>query len=103
MVHKTKLFSALLVLMLGLHANAQDWKTEKRFNILFDCPSRWLPTDFNIELNYVHDRFIFDFSQGLDLTFSGTTLPSDLQQQGVEVHMPGLPGLDAGVPVYRLD
>ena len=96
MVHKTKLFSALLPMVLGLTVHAQDWKTDKRVNLLFGLSQPLVAHGFNVEVNYIHNRFIFDFSQGLGLTFSGTTLPSDLQQQEVEVHMPWTAGFGIG-------
>ncbi len=96
MIHKTKLFGLLILLIPALHTYAQDWKTEKRVNLLFGLSQPLVAHGFNVEVNYVHNRFIFDFSQGLGLTFSSTTLPSDLQQQGVEVHMPWTTGVGIG-------
>jgi hypothetical protein len=82
--------------MLYLNTHAQDWQTEKRFNILFGLSQPLVAHGINVELNYIHDRFIFDFSQGIGLSFNGSTLPSDLQQQGVKVHMPWTTGFGIG-------
>jgi hypothetical protein len=96
MIHKTKLLCVLLLVMSGLNSYAQDWQAEKRFNILFGLSQPLVAHGFNVELNYIHERFIFDFSQGVSLTFSGTTLPAALQQQNVEVHMPWTTGFGIG-------
>ncbi len=99
MKHKTKFLTVLLLMMLNQYGFAQVWQTEKRFNILFGLSQPLVAHGFNIELNYIHDRFIFDFSQGLGLEFSGTTLPSTLQQQNIVVHMPWTTGFGLG---YRI-
>lgn len=96
MIHKTKLLYVLLIMSSGLNTRAQDWHTEKRVNILFGLSQPLVAHGFNVEFNYIHDRFIFDFSQGVSLTFSGTTLPASLQQQNVEVHMPWTTGFGIG-------
>jgi hypothetical protein len=99
MTHKTNLLYVFLLILSGLSAGAQDWKTDKRFNVLFGLSQPIVAHGFNVELNYIHNRFIFDFSQGVGLTFSGDALPPSLQQQGVEVHMPWTTGFGIG---YRL-
>ena len=96
MKHKTKFLYVSLLIILYINTQAQDWQTEKRFNILFGLSQPLVAHGFNVELNYVHNRFIFDFSQGVGLEFSGTTLPSDLQQQQVVVHMPWTTGFGLG-------
>jgi hypothetical protein len=95
MKHKTNLFNVLL-LILGFSAHAQDWQTEKRFNILFGLSQPLVAHGFNVEFNYIQNRLIFDFSTGVDLTFSGNAIPSSLQQQGVDVHMPWTTGFGIG-------
>jgi hypothetical protein len=99
MIQKPNLLFVLLPMMLSINGRAQDWKTEKRVNILFGLSQPVIAHGFNVEFNYVNDRFIFDFSTGVDLSFSGNTLPASLQQQGVEVHMPWTTGIGIG---YRL-
>jgi hypothetical protein len=96
MTHKTNLIIALLFLIFQIGVKAQDWQTEKRFNVLFGLSQPLVAHGFNVELNYVHNRFIFDFSQGVGLTFSGNAIPASLQQQGVEVHMPWTTGFGIG-------
>jgi hypothetical protein len=96
MTQKSNLLYVLLFVMVGLNAHAQDWQTEKRFNVLFGLSQPLVAHGFNVEFNYIHDRFIFDFSTGVGLTFSGNALPSSLQQQGVEVHMPWTTGFGIG-------
>jgi hypothetical protein len=99
MKHKTRLFYVLLLMITGLNLYAQDWQTEKRINVLFGLSQPLIAHGFNLELNYIHDRFIFDFSQGVSLMFSGNTLPASLQEQNVEVHMPWTTGFGIG---YRI-
>ena len=100
MKHKNTLLPAglavLIFLCSGFITKAQDWKTEKRLNVLFGLSQPLVAHGFNVELNYVHDRFIFDFSQGVSLRFSGNVLPASLQQQNVEVHMPWTTGFGIG-------
>ena len=77
MKHKTKLCYLLLFMMTGtVTFSAQDWKTEKRFNVLFGLSQPLFAHGFNVELNYIQDRFIVDFSQGVGLRFSGDALPA---------------------------
>ena len=96
MIHKTKVLFTVLLIMSALNTSAQDWRNEKRLNLLFGLSQPIVAHGFNIEINYIHDRFIFDFSQGVDLTFTGATLPASLQQQEVEVHMPWTTGFGIG-------
>jgi hypothetical protein len=96
MTHKTNLFYVLLLMTLSLNTYAQDWQTEKRVNVLFGLSQPLVAHGFNIELNYVDKRFIFDFSQGVGLTFSGNALPASLEKQGVEMHMPWTTGFGIG-------
>ncbi len=78
---------------------AQDWKTEKKVNIVFGLTQPLLVSGFNIEGNYIHNRFIFDYSHGVSLDFSGSSATPDLKRQGVAVHMPWTTGFGVG---YRL-
>jgi hypothetical protein len=96
MTHKTNLLLVLLLMILGLNVQAQDWQTEKRVNVLFGLSQPLVAHGFNFELNYVHNRFIFDFSQGVGLTFSGNAIPASLEKQGVEMHMPWTTGFGIG-------
>lgn len=78
---------------------AQDWKTGKKINLLFGLTQPLLVKGFNIEGNYIHNRFIFDYSHGVSLDFSGSSVTTDLKKQGVAVHMPWTTGFGVG---YRL-
>jgi hypothetical protein len=99
MTHKTNQLYVLLLMILSLNVQAQDWKTEKKVNLLFGLSQPIVAHGFNFEINYVHDRFIFDFSQGVGLTFSGNAIPASLRQQGLEMHMPWTTGFGVG---YRI-
>jgi len=80
-------------------SNAQDWKSDKRVNIVFGLTQPLLVEGFNIEGNYIHNRFIFDYSHGVSLDFSDVSVTPELQTQGVAVHMPWTTGFGVG---YRL-
>jgi len=80
-------------------AHAQDWKTEKRANVLFGLAQPLLASGFNIEGNYIHNRFIFDYSHGASLDFNGSTVTSELRRQKIAVHEPWTTGFGVG---YRL-
>src|SRR5690242_19876898 len=97
--------SKLLLILLSLslffpvfHANAQEWKSEKKVNVLFGI-SQLLASGFNIEGNYINKRFIADYSHGVSLDFKDGTVTSDLKRQGLAVHMPYTTGFGIG---YRL-
>jgi hypothetical protein len=96
MLHKTSLIIALLLSVFRMDVKAQEWQTEKRFNVLFGLSQPLVAHGFNFELNYVHNRFIFDFSQGVGLTFSGNAIPASLEKQQVEMHMPWTTGFGIG-------
>lgn len=80
-------------------AHAQDWRTEKRVNLVFGMTQPLVVSGFNIEGNYIHNRWILGYSHGMSLDFSGTTLTGDLRRQGLVVHMPWTTGFGIG---YRL-
>jgi hypothetical protein len=97
----THLVWAAIVIMIAaasFNAHAQDWKTEKRINVLFGG-TQLLVHGFNYEFNYIHKRMIFDFSHGVSLMFKDGTVPVELRTQGIAVHMPWTIGVGAG---YRL-
>jgi len=96
MTHKSNLFFVLLLTISGLSVKAQDWQMEKRVNVLFGLSQPIVAHGFNFEINYIHNRFIVDFSQGVSLTFSGNAIPESLQQQGLVVHMPWTTGFGIG-------
>jgi hypothetical protein len=79
---------------------AQEWKTDKKTNVLFGLTQPLLVDGFNIEGNYIHNRLIFDYSHGVSLDFSGISSTPEFQDQGVAVHMPWTTGFGAG---YRLN
>lgn len=91
------LVSLLLSLSVSLHA--QDWKEDKKINVLFGLTQPLLVKGFNIEGNYIHNRLIFDYSHGVSLDFSGNSVTTDLKRQNVAVHMPWTTGFGIG---YRV-
>jgi len=94
-----KLFFIALVLCMSNATYAQSWKSEKKVNILFGLAQPVFASGFNIEGNYIHNRFIFDYSHGASLDFSGNLVPADLKRQHVTVHEPWTTGFGIG---YRL-
>ncbi len=79
-------------------SNAQNssWKQDRKFAVLFGLTQPLVVSGFNIEVNYIHNRLIFDYSHGASLDFSGNLLPDYLQNQGVVVHMPFSTGFGVG-------
>ena len=84
---------------IALQSNAQDWKTEKKVNVVFGLIQPIFAKGFNIEGNYIHKRLIFDYSHGASLDLSGTTVTPEMREQGLAVHMPYTTGFGIG---YRL-
>jgi hypothetical protein len=80
-------------------AQAQEWKMEKRINVLFGLSQVVVAHGFNVEFNYISKRLIFDYSHGVSLEFEGNTVPADLRNQGIAVKMPWTTGFGIG---YRL-
>ncbi|MES1219425.1 MAG: hypothetical protein ABUT20_28235 [Bacteroidota bacterium] len=83
----------------ALSSSAQEWKNDKKVNILFGLAQPLLGSGFNIEGNYIYHRWIFDYSHGASLDFSGKTVTKDLRRQGVAVHEPYTTGFGIG---YRV-
>lgn len=97
-----KFFRATLLIVFAsitFLSQAQNWKTDKKINVVFGLTQPLLVKGFNIEGNYIHNRFIFDYSHGVSLDFSGPSVTTDLKEQGVAVHMPWTTGFGVG---YRL-
>ena len=88
----------LLFIITGVKANAQDWESDKKINVLFGV-SQILVSGFNIEGNYINNRLIFDYSHGVSLDFSGNNVTPELKAEGVAVHIPWTTGFGIG---YRL-
>jgi hypothetical protein len=78
----------------------QEWKTDKNMNVLFGLTPALFVDGFNMEVNYIHNQFLFDCSQGVTLEFSGSTATKELERQGVTVHTPWTTGFGVG---YRLN
>ncbi|HEY1872525.1 MAG TPA: hypothetical protein VGG71_15790 [Chitinophagaceae bacterium] len=94
-----KLYVLLIVFVTLINStHAQDWRSDKRINVLFGT-SQILLHGFNIEGNFIYKRFIFDYSHGVSLDFKDANVSSDLQKQGLAVHMPWTTGFGIG---YRL-
>lgn len=96
---KTFIIALTIAIAAGLNANAQDWRSEKRVNVLFGMAQPIVAKGFNIEGNYIHNRLIFDYSHGASLDFSGNLVTADLRRQHVAVHEPWTTGFGIG---YRL-
>lgn len=98
------MFTKLILLIafsltVAVSSFAQDWKTDKKINVLFGLSQPILAKGFNIEGNFIYNRFIFDYSHGVSLDFSGNTVTTDLKRQGVAVHIPWTTGFGVG---YRV-
>lgn len=78
----------------GLHA--QEWKADKKISVLFGLSQPLLLNGFNMEVNYIHNRMILDYSHGISLDFSENAVTPDLKDQGVVVHMPYSTGFGVG-------
>ncbi len=100
MRYKTSFFAgvtfSVLMIAYGFKANAQDWKTETRFNVLFGLSQPLFTHGFNVELNYIYHRLIVDFSQGVALKFDSGLVTPELRKQGVVVYMPWTTGFGIG-------
>jgi len=94
-----KAIIAGLAIVACFNTKAQDWKSDQRVNVLFGLNQVLLLSGFNMEVNYIYKRFIFDYSHGVSLVFKGSTSTSSFKKQGVEVHMPWTTGFGVG---YRL-
>ena len=94
-----KLALIMVFILNTFDSQAQDWKTDKKINLLFGLTQPLIVKGFNIEGNYIHNRFIFDYSHGVSLDFSGSSVTTDLKEQTVAVHMPWTTGFGVG---YRL-
>ena len=93
------LLGTFLLICYASQAQNTDWKQDHKLAVLFGLTQPLVVSGFNIEGNYIHNRFIFDYSHGVSLDFSGNLLPNYLQDQGVVVHMPFSTGFGIG---YRI-
>lgn len=100
MTQVKKYFAKTIILAIaiiaGFSSKAQDWKSDKKVNLLFGLAQPVLAKGFNIEGNYIHKRFIFDYSHGASLDFSGNLLPNDLKKQKLAIHEPWTTGFGIG-------
>jgi hypothetical protein len=91
---------AILVALLAIFqsVNAQDngWKEDKKIKLSFGLNQPLVVDGFNVELDYIYHRFIFEYSHGVSLDFSGNLLPGYLQDQQVVAHMPFSTGFGVG-------
>lgn len=81
------------------HSQSQEWKTEKKVNAVFGLIQPIFAKGFNIEGNYIHNRFIFGYSHGASLDLSGQSVTAEMREEGLAVHMPYTTGFGIG---YRL-
>lgn len=80
-------------------AQTSDWKTDKKAALLFGLTQPLAASGFNIEANYIYNRFIIDYSHGVSLDFSDDLVTDELREQGIAVHIPWTTGFGVG---YRL-
>lgn len=78
------------------NAQTQDWKKDRKITILTGLSQALVVRGFNIEANYIHNRFIFDYSHGASLDFNNNLVTEKLKNQGVVVHMPFSTGIGIG-------
>ncbi len=97
--NSVRAFLFLMLTSMAFHSQAQDWKTDKKVNVVFGLTQPLLVKGFNIEGNYIHNRLIFDYSHGVSLDFSESSVTPDLKRQGLAVHMPWTTGFGVG---YRI-
>jgi len=86
----------IFFIALAFNTNAQDWQSEKRINILFGTTQPLFLSGFNIEGNYIHNKFIVDYSHGVSLDFTKDALTDNLMKQDVVIHMPYSTGFGVG-------
>jgi hypothetical protein len=107
MIHKILSFSAPLILAIiitsstATTAQGQDWKKDKKIAVLFGLTQPLVAKGFNIEGNYIHNRFIIDYSHGVSLDFAGDMLTPALKDQGLVVHVPWTTGFGVGYRFTR--
>ncbi len=89
-------FIALIVATQLASAQTQDWKQETKVSVLFGLTQPLFASGFNIEGNFIHKRFIFDYSHGAALKFSGNLVTDELQMQGLSVRVPWTTGFGLG-------
>lgn len=95
---RLKLFLASLILgstcSLTIAQSKKDLDT--RINILFGLTQPIVAKGFNIEGNFLFKRFAFDYSHGASLDFSGGSLPTEVKDQGLVIHVPYTTGFGVG-------
>jgi hypothetical protein len=95
-----KVASLFLLFTLNIRAQAQsndqDWRNETQVAILFGLTQPLIASGFNIEGNLIYKRLIFDYSHGASLDFTDDLLTTELQEQGVVVHVPWTTGFGVG-------
>ncbi len=102
MIHKILSFTWMFILTIFTTATtitgvqAQDWKKDRKVAVLFGLTQPLVAKGFNIEGNYIHNRFIVDYSHGVSLEFSGDMLTPELKDQRVAIHVPWTTGFGVG-------
>ena len=94
-------FVCILALLLALvfEGHAQQTPKEKfdtRINVLFGLMQPLFAKGFNIEGNFLYKRLAFDYSHGVSLDFSGSTVSGELKEQHLQVHVPYTTGFGVG-------
>lgn len=79
-----------------LNAQSTDWQNARQAGLVFGLTQPIFVSGFNIEGVYIHKRFIFDYSHGASLKFSGPALTLALRDQLLVVHAPYTTGFGVG-------
>ncbi len=98
---KTMLFVALLMLM-GFNQNAfaqEKSEDNNELQILAGTIQPFLLQGWNLEVNYLTEKFIFEYSHGWSLELKDATIVGDAKDQGLSIHIPYSTGLGIG---YRI-
>ena len=91
-----KTMLVIVMSSIALQSNAQDWKSEKKVNVVFGLTQPIFAKGFNIEGNYIHKRLIFGYSHCVSLDLAKTTVTPEMREQGLAVHLPYTTGFGIG-------
>ncbi|MGB3587553.1 MAG: hypothetical protein WBA23_13485 [Tunicatimonas sp.] len=101
-MNKVLIITAYLFIFFAQPTWAQDGNSslDTRINLLLGLNQPVFADGFNIEGNIFYKRFVFDYSHGVSLDFSGNTVSGELAEQQLKVHMPYTTGFGLG---YRFN
>ncbi|HAA10893.1 MAG TPA: hypothetical protein DCE41_04015 [Cytophagales bacterium] len=97
MKRRVVVLTMVSLLGMGSRALAQESSDTKeyRVNLLFGL-NQPLLGGFNVEGNFIYDRWIFDYSHGVNLQFDNALLDAANQAQGIDVLVPWTTGFGIG-------